>query len=316
MEVVEKGYDELENEGALSQAQRNDLQSHFEKVAFSTKAKEVWEILENNFKGIEKVKKVHLQIFRGEFESLYMKESEFVFDYFTRVSSIVNHMKHYGENIEESLIIEKILKSFDSKLEFVSIAIEKSNDLDTMTHDQLMGFLLAYEERLKKKGEQMAQVLQVKVSLGDQEKEQGQSQRKRSNLWSWSCSKRGGGRKYNKSNIQCYTCHKFDHYASEWNQRRKDKQSWYLDTCATNYLSANKELFSTINESVKGSIVFGDETKVLIKGKGDVLLRAKNGSYLLISQIYYVPTLKSNILSLGQLLEMSYDIHLKKFLIF
>ncbi|XP_022864281.1 uncharacterized protein LOC111384254 [Olea europaea var. sylvestris] len=165
-EVVEKGYDGPENEGALSQAQRNALQRYrklyqhalsiihmgldevmFEKVASSTKAKEAWEILENNFKRIEKVKKVCLQILRGEFESLHMKESEFVFDYFTRVSSIVNHKKR--------------------------IVIEESNDLDTMTLDQLMGSLQVYEERLKKKGEPMAQVLQMNVSLGGQQKEQG-----------------------------------------------------------------------------------------------------------------------------------------------
>ncbi|XP_022880399.1 uncharacterized protein LOC111397626 [Olea europaea var. sylvestris] len=183
--VVENGYDEPENEGALSQAQRNTLQRYskldqhalsiihmglyeamFKKVASSTKAKETWEILETNFKGIEKVKKVRLQILLREFESLHMKESESIFDYFTRVSSIVNHMKWYGENIEESRVIEKILRSLDSKLEFVSITIEESNDLDTMTLDQLMGSLQAYEERLKKKGDPMAQVLQTNVSLG------------------------------------------------------------------------------------------------------------------------------------------------------
>ncbi|XP_022852219.1 uncharacterized protein LOC111373865 [Olea europaea var. sylvestris] len=191
-EVLEKGYDELENEGALSQAQRNALQRYrkldqhalsiihmgldeamFEKVASSTKAKETWEILENNFKGIEKVKKACLQILHGEFESLHTREFESVFDYFTRVSSIANHMKRYGENIEESRVIEKILRSLDSKLEFVSIAIEEFNDLDTMTLDQLMGSLQVYEERLKKKGETMGQVLQTNVSLGGQQKEQG-----------------------------------------------------------------------------------------------------------------------------------------------
>lgn len=47
----------------------------FEKVAFSTKAKEAWKILENNFKGIDEVKNVCLQILRGEFESLQVEES-------------------------------------------------------------------------------------------------------------------------------------------------------------------------------------------------------------------------------------------------
>ncbi|XP_022880910.1 uncharacterized protein LOC111398209 [Olea europaea var. sylvestris] len=201
----------------------------FEKVVSTTKAKEVWEILENNFKGFEKVKKVCLQVLRGEFKSVHMKEFESVFDYFTRVSSIVNYMKRYGENIEESLVVEKILRSLDSKLEFVSIAIEESNDMDTMTLDQLMGSLQAYEERLKKKGEPVAQELQTNVSLG------GSSNQSRGRgHWNYR-SKRGGGRRYDKSNVQCYTCHKYGHYASEC---RSDTNS---NEERVNYVKAKKD---------------------------------------------------------------------------
>ncbi|XP_022897430.1 uncharacterized protein LOC111411096 [Olea europaea var. sylvestris] len=344
-EVVEKGYDEPENEGALSQAQRNALQRYckldqhalsiihmgideamFEKVASSTKAKEAWEI----FKRIEKVKKVHLQIFHGEFESLHMKDS--------------------GENIEESRIIEKILRLLDSKLEFVGITIEESNDLDTMTLEQLMGSLQKEQGRSQGRGQIHGrgpgngrggnyghgnERNDGKQNLNNE----GSSNQSRGQVhWNYS-SKRGCGKRYDKSNVQCYTCHKYGHYAFECrsdttnNEERvnyvevkkdeellllllatkeeNDKQSWYLDTDPANHMSGNKELFSTINELIKGNIVFGDETKVPIKDKGDVLIHAKNGNHLLTFQVYYVPTLKSNILSLGQLLEISYNIHLK-----
>ena len=88
----------------------------FEKMASTTKAKEAWEILQNNFKGVDKVNKVRLQTLRGEFESLHMKESESVPDYFTRVSSVVNQMKNYGEKIEDTRVNEKILRSLNTKL--------------------------------------------------------------------------------------------------------------------------------------------------------------------------------------------------------
>ena len=104
-----------------------------------TKAKEAWMILENNFKGLDKVKKVRLQTLRDEFESLHMKESEIVFDYFTRVSSLVNQMKRYGETIEDVRVTEKILRLLDSKLEYVAFATEECNNLETMTLDKLMG---------------------------------------------------------------------------------------------------------------------------------------------------------------------------------
>jgi len=91
----------------------------------------------------------------------------------------------------------------------------------------------------------------------------------------------------------------------------EDKGVWYLDTGASSHMSSNKEFFTNLDESIAGNIVFGDNTKVLIKGKGDILIRTKNSIHHLISQVYYVPSLKSNILSLGQRLEISYDIHMK-----
>ena len=56
---------------------------------------------------------------------------------------------------------------------------------------------------------------------------------------------------------------------------------------------------------------FGDDSKVAVKGKGNILIWLKNGKHQFISNVYYVPNMKSNILSLGQLLEKGYDIHLK-----
>ena len=52
----------------------------------------------------------------------------------------------------------------------------------------------------------------------------------------------------------------------------REKGEWYLDTGAANHMSDNIESFSTLNEAVNGNIIFGDNTKAPIKGKGDVLI--------------------------------------------
>ena len=57
--------------------------------------------------------------------------------------------------------------------------------------------------------------------------------------------------------------------------------------------------------------MFGDLTKRPVTGRGKILITSTNGEQQLIFNIYYVPDLKSNILSLGQLLEEGYDIHIK-----
>ncbi|KAI4357118.1 hypothetical protein L6164_001086 [Bauhinia variegata] len=76
-------------------------------------------------------------------------------------------------------------------------------------------------------------------------------------------------------------------------------------------MTGNKELFVDLDEKQKGEIVFGNDSKVPIEGKGDILVLTKSGGHRLITQVYFVPSLKANILSLGQLLENGYDIHLK-----
>ena len=116
------------------------------------------------------MKKVRLQTLRGEFEALHMKDTESVPDYFTRVSSVVNQMKNYGEKIEDARVNEKILRSLNTKLQLVGISIEESNDTETMTTDQLMGFLQAYLERLLKKEETESQVLKSSVSMEEKDK--------------------------------------------------------------------------------------------------------------------------------------------------
>jgi len=58
-------------------------------------------------------------------------------------------------------------------------------------------------------------------------------------------------------------------------------------------------------------VSFGDSTKVSIKGRGKICFSQKDGKECTMEDVYYVPDLKNNILSMGQLLEKGYSVFMK-----
>ncbi|KAM1140052.1 hypothetical protein ACFX19_040868 [Malus domestica] len=132
-------------------------------VSSATSAKQAWEKLQTSYKGAEQVKKVRLQVLRGEFESLQMKGSESISDYFSRVLVVSNQLKRNGEKLEDVRIMEKILRSLDPKFEHIVVTIEETKDLEEISIEHLMGSLQAYEEKHKKRQGNDEQLLKTHV---------------------------------------------------------------------------------------------------------------------------------------------------------
>ena len=122
--------------------------SKFVKVMHCTSAKEIWD-MKNVYEGDGKLKGVKLQTYRRKFKNLTMKEEEDVATYFLRVDEIVNTMRCLGEQVENTMLIQKILRSlpmiFDSKVS----ALEERKDMDKLSMDELHGILTTYEMRTK-----------------------------------------------------------------------------------------------------------------------------------------------------------------------
>ncbi|WOG92348.1 hypothetical protein DCAR_0311612 [Daucus carota subsp. sativus] len=151
---------------------------------------------------------------------------------------------------------------------------------------------------------------------------------------------RGGFQRRDKSQYQCYNCNKYGHFSyecrapkveerSHFAEAKEDKDvgsamfltykgdeggkknTWYLDSGASNHMTGHKELFTEIDDTISGEVTFGDSSKIPVKGKGTVTIMTKKGEKKYINDVYYIPALKNNIISLGQLVEKGYNIQMQ-----
>jgi hypothetical protein len=120
------------------------------KVMQCVSTKEMWDKLQNIYEGDDKVKKEKLQTHRGKFDTLKMNEEESIATYFLHVDEIVNTIIGLGEEIKETIIVQKILRSLPSKLDPNISSIEELKDLDNLKMDELHEILIAYEMRIEK----------------------------------------------------------------------------------------------------------------------------------------------------------------------
>jgi hypothetical protein len=121
----------------------------FTKVAHCKYAKEIWDKLLNIYEGDSKFKAVKLQTYKGQFEQLKMKEDEDVTTYFLRVDETVNAIIGLGEEIEESIIVQKLLRSLLMTFNPKISTLEERSDLNSISRDALHGIFTAYEMRTK-----------------------------------------------------------------------------------------------------------------------------------------------------------------------
>jgi hypothetical protein len=66
------------------------------------------------------------------------------------VDEIVNTIRGLGEKVEESMIVQKVLRSLPLRFDAKVSSIEEMKDLDSLTMDELHGILIAYEMRTEK----------------------------------------------------------------------------------------------------------------------------------------------------------------------
>lgn len=116
-----------------------------ETILNKSTAKHIWDSMQQKYQGLTKVKRAQLHALRRDFEVLQMREGEKVDKYFACTLAITNKMKTHGERIEPVVIIEKILRSMTPRFDYVVCSVKESNNLVTLTIDELQSSLLVHE---------------------------------------------------------------------------------------------------------------------------------------------------------------------------
>ena len=88
--------------------------------------------------------------------------------------------------------------------------------------------------------------------------------------------------------------------------------AWYLDSGATNHMTGNRDAFAELDEKVSGKVRFGDGSVVTICGRGTVLFTIGGGAHRAFTDVFFIPALKSSVVSIGQLDENWYEVKIRR----
>ena len=93
-----------------------------QKISKATTTKEAWDML------------------------LAMIGHETVAEYFRRLHVLVNNMRACDESVEDSKMVEKMLRTLTPQYDHIKFAIEETRDLEKMTVEELHNCLKAHEQ--------------------------------------------------------------------------------------------------------------------------------------------------------------------------
>ncbi|CAJ2635289.1 unnamed protein product [Trifolium pratense] len=86
---------------------------------------------------------------------------------------------------------------------------------------------------------------------------------------------------------------------------------WFLDTGCSNHMTSHKDWLIEIDASRKSRVRFADDRTLQAEGIGKLVINRDDGKHVIMEDVLYVPGMKSNLLSLGQLIQKGFAVTMK-----
>ena len=76
-------------------------------------------------------------------------------------------------------------------------------------------------------------------------------------------------------------------------------------------MTGHRDWLIDFNNDVKNKVRFVDNSSIAAEGIGRVMIKRKDGKPAFVNDVLYVPSMKNNLLNLGQLVEKGFSVNMR-----
>ena len=254
--------------------------------------------------------------------NMKMVEGGVVAEHLNEFNTVMSQLSSVNVQFEDEIWALLVLSSLPDSWNGMVTSLSNSSGSTKLKFDDVVSAILDEEIRRKPSGESSGSALNVGNRGRSSEREQSHGRSKsrsksrssKGKIECWNCGKKGhlkkdcrappkknkqkNGNKDNEASanvagdaVQDALILAFD-YKSE---------SWVIDSGASFHATAHKEYLKNYVQGDFGKVYLGDDEPCDIIGKGDVQIKLPNGSIWQLNDVRHVPSLKRNLISVGQL---------------
>ncbi|XP_019460063.1 PREDICTED: uncharacterized protein LOC109359822 [Lupinus angustifolius] len=187
--------------------------------------------------------------------------------------------------------LKKILRTLNPKFDHIVVPIEESKKIEELKVMDLQGSLEAHEQR----------ILEISTEKDVDRALQAHAPRRRGYVNKGVQRKRSEKGRIQES-VECQDDEPVL-LMMEINNGSSSDGKWYIDSGCSYHMTRNRIWLINFDDQRKSSVRFAYSRTIQAKGNGDLLTNRRDGRKALIFDVLYFPNIKSNLLSLGQLLE-------------